>query len=644
MNDIQQRLRNNNPFASVSSPFPWENNNPDIAQLNRDVSEEIEQLIRQKRREPSVPLAGLVLGEIGCGKTHMMMRILRRLKDNEQPAIFAAVKAFRNPKGVMQHILSEIFINLKLTHSKGRSQFDILAEGIAASYEEQRAKDGFNDISSLDMRKYLSRDLPRLDRNFLRCILMYLSTDDDFTRADIVEWLRDGLDYETSESLGLPIKDTNSMTEGRREELAEETLISLGIAMGYAKIPMVVCFDQLDNMDSPELVRAWGEVVGLMVNDLSGILPLCFLKADTWEDKFRPALDPAIVQRLEHRKMKMKGCTVALARKLIHEKIAVLFGTDTEEVYEWLLSKMGNILIDGLSPRKVVMLASETITDSTLPEDVIRSAYNEEYRKVQDTPYAWPPNADNLILALEVWLSSLDGFTVSRTKDNKYIGLTGLHGSKRFAFIVLTAKGHSTVSAALKAGMSFMKEYPGSECYYITEDKTHKKTWKQANENLRKFESEGGRSLILSKDSRISWYALTALINRIDNGDVNIYTASQSRPAKRSDMAAFLHTLKLIDSRSLKFSPVSVTYPPSTPKTPPKVYYDDKLFADTLMSILTASPVKIITADKAASLLSQRGIKAGRNEVIAFVKNNTEKFRTYSSKSQDILITLADKS
>ena len=169
---IQQKLRGNNPFASLSSPFPWENTNPDIAQLNRETSEEIEQLIRQKRREPSVPLAGLILGEIGYGKTHMMMRILRRLRSNAQPALFAAVKAFRNPRGVMQHMLSEIFINLKLTHSGGRSQFDLLMEGIAAAYRERRINDGFDDISSLDMHKYMARDIPRLDRNFLRCILL----------------------------------------------------------------------------------------------------------------------------------------------------------------------------------------------------------------------------------------------------------------------------------------------------------------------------------------------------------------------------------------------------------------------------------------------------------------------------------------
>ena len=50
--------------------------------------------------------------------------------------------------------------------------------------------------------------------------------------------------------------------------------------------------------------------------------------------------------------------------------------------------------------------------------------------------------------------------------------------------------------------------------------------------------------------------------------------------------------------------------------------------------------MKILTVDKAADLLSQRGIKAGRNEIISFVGNHSEQFRTYSAKN-DTLITIA---
>ena len=142
---------------------------------------------------------------------------------------------------------------------------------------------------------------------------------------------------------------------------------------------------------------------------------------------------------------------------------------------------------------------------------------------------------------------------------------------------------------------------------------------------------------------------IAQLMNRNTyNGDVNIYSASQTRTATRRDILGFVRTLKLIDSPSLKFSPVAIIHTPtptkfgSKSKPQPTVYYDDKLFSDTLSSIITSSPMKILAVDKAVDLLSQRGIKVGRNEIISFVKKNFERFRSYSTKN-DTLITLAEK-
>lgn len=641
---ISSKLRENNPFSSPASPLPWNNKNPDLQNLNRETSDEIEQLIRKKRIEPAVPLGGLILGEAGAGKTHMLTRILRRLRANAQLAVFVTVKAFTAPESVTQHLLSEIFNSLRQPRSNGRSQFDMVAGEFMNAYSERRRNDGFENITDLDPRIYIKKDIPNISRNFLKCLLLYMSAKDDGVKLDILDWLQTGLDDEDSLRLGLPARDINAMSDARREEDAESVLISLGLMLGYAKVPMIICFDQLDGIKDKknyrELITAWGNIISLLMNDLSGILPLCFMRAQTWNDVFLPILDEAVVQRVKNNSMTMKECSVKQAQQIIYDRIAQSFGSDTDEIYRWLLSQL--TLTKGLSPRDVIELANRAITAGPdLPIDRIRAAYGDEYKKIQTAPQASPPSSEQLTFALEVWLSSLEGFTVSRTQE-KYIQLTGVHGDKKFAFIVCTAKAHATVSAALKAGMSFLNEYPGSKCFYITEDKTHKTTWRQANENLRKFEAQGGCAVILDKDTRINWYALAALVNRIDNGDVNIYTNLQVRPASRADITDFVRKLKLIDTSALKFSPASITYQP--PKTEPKVYFDDKLFADTLRSILEASPIKLLTADKAASLLSQRGLRAGRNDVIAFVKNNPKEFRTYSSKSKDILITVAEKS
>ena len=133
---ILRQFCQNNPFASSASPLPWNNQNPDLAALNREAEEEIEQLLREKRRAPFSPLAGLILGEAGAGKTHMLMRLLRRLKRDGQIAAFVTVRAFRDPETVMQRLLAETITSLGREHSAGRTQLDVLMGELDAAHRE----------------------------------------------------------------------------------------------------------------------------------------------------------------------------------------------------------------------------------------------------------------------------------------------------------------------------------------------------------------------------------------------------------------------------------------------------------------------------------------------------------------------------
>lgn len=650
---ILEKLRKNNPFSSNASPLPWDNMNPDLQDLNHETSDEIAQLIRQKRLNPAVPLGGLILGEAGSGKTHMLTRILRRLRSKAQFAVFVAVRAFTDPDCAAQHVLSEVFSSMMLVHSNGHSQFDIITSEFMNAYRERRRNDGFDSIENLNMQVYVKKDIPTLNKNFLKCLLMYMSTSDESVKMDILEWLRAGLDDEDSLRLGLPLRNTDAMTPAKCEQEAENILVSLGRVLGYARVPMIICFDQLDmtpdaKKNYRKIIASWGNIVSILMNDTYGILPLCFMKAQSWNDLYLPILDQAVVQRVKNNRMTMKECSLKQAQQLVHDRIAASFSEGADEIYNWLISRMS--MTKGMSPRDVIELANHVITSSDTNaneiEDIkkiISSAFNDEYKKVQAAPVAWPPNADHLILALELWLSSLEGFTVSRAKG-KYIRLQCVHGEKKFAFIIVIPRSHVTATNGVKEGLKFLKEYPGSFCCYVLEEKVHKSTWKKFADTLKEFERSGGFVARLTEDSRVNWYALTALINRIDNGDVNIYTASSTRSATRADILPFVRSLKLIDSDALKFPPTSIKHTPepkpATPKPTQQTYHNDKYVSDTLKDVISASPMKILAVDKAVEFLSQRKISMTRNEILDFVKKNSSMFRTYSSKN-DTLLTLA---
>ena len=650
-NEILNTLRANNPFVSSASPLPWENKNPDLLQLSREASEDIEQLMRHKRREPSVPLAGLILGEAGAGKTHMLTRILRHLRGSSVRAVFVAVKTFRDPKSVTKHLLDEIFISLKRIHSQGKTQFDIIMSDFAAAYEEHRRQEDY----PLDIRSQISKDIPSLERNFLKCFISYLSANDPATKNDLLDWLSEGLEGEDAMRLGLPERDLSSMSDSRREQEAEKVLTALGQVLAYSKVLMIVCFDQMDAMRDRELISAWGNIINLLMNDLSGILPLCFVRSEIWNDVFMPVLDDAVVSRLRNNTMIMRTCTLNQAKLLIQAKIENSFGKDSKEIFDWLIARMGNSLRDGYSPRSVIELANHAITatgtinidtetptvlkDENEDEEIIatiKKAYDDEYKKVETESELWPPNAEHLNLALEIWLKSFDGFEFQKS-DIKNMKLIGKYHGKDFAFIIVIGKSHFVVTAGLNRGTDFLAEHQGAFCCYVSEKKVHKSTWKKANEAMKIFKKSGGRVLMLDDKNRIRWYALTALINRIDNGDVNLYLKSGNRPATRGDIKKFAQkNISLVDF------PFNENFNFDENKFEINIQSEvnDTLVFNILNEMLNASPMKMLSVKKAAELLGQRGINMTSKELFLFLKREKATFKTYKNEDDDPIVTL----
>ena len=648
---IFEQLNADNPFISSSAPLPWENMSPDLSQLNSEVSADIEQLILAKRRDPSLPLVGLIFGEAGLGKTHMLSRILRKIRKNAWKIIFVAVRTFTNPKRIYQELLSEIMLSMNSQHSERRIQFDMLMAEVMNAYRERRINDTFASVPDTDLNFYLKHDLKGIDKNFLKCILLYLGTDDRIRKDNILEWLREGLDEEDSQALGLPLREASELDDTACEIFAKNIIISLGSLLAYAHIPMIICFDELDfMMHNKELVKIWGDSVAFMMNTISGVLPLCFIKSGIWDDVFRPELNLSVIERLESNKVTMQGCTISQAQQLIHDRIADKFPDTAEEKYHWLLARMANTLTEGISPREVFRLARQALRDGNnyTIDEIIKEAYDEEYRKIHSEPRAWPPNSTHLTTALREWLSSHDGVKILGGYG-RHIKLVGTLGGKNFAFCSTAPKAASTATASANECLRFLNDYPRSSCIYVMDRRAYKPTWNKFRETLADFRSAGGRVLELDSDSRIDWYALASLVSRITSGNVNIYSLSGSRTAKLQDAQAFIRSIDLVPgmfpkttTHPPKSEPVPTMPPahPTPPKTPVVIHDPEKLKED-VMSFLKAIPMNIIGAEKLLNLLAAKGINVSREELLALVNTSNDSFRVFPAKNgSDVVITL----
>lgn len=73
-------LQERNPFASAWAGDPWEGGYPDVPTINEKAFNGICRLLTAKASDLSSGMGGIVVGETGEGKTHLIARILKHTK------------------------------------------------------------------------------------------------------------------------------------------------------------------------------------------------------------------------------------------------------------------------------------------------------------------------------------------------------------------------------------------------------------------------------------------------------------------------------------------------------------------------------------------------------------------------------------
>ena len=113
MTTPQELLREHNPFYSSSAGNPWEDVYPDVTSINREAFEGVFRLVRHKAEHPRDGCGGLVLGEAGAGKSHLLKRLLPAARGMDNPAAFTYVRPILDPDAPMRYLLREIVVNLR---------------------------------------------------------------------------------------------------------------------------------------------------------------------------------------------------------------------------------------------------------------------------------------------------------------------------------------------------------------------------------------------------------------------------------------------------------------------------------------------------------------------------------------------------
>jgi len=648
--NIREQLFQNNPFFSGTAIDPWENEDPDLVSLNHSAYEHICGLIRATYQNPSESLAGLVLGNSGMGKTHLLKRLLNYTRHNSMSAIFASVRPFLDPLRPKRHLLSEIVINLARVETPRESsnarlkisQFEYLVAKIIEEYRKKNPNSkGFR---FQDWRDHFQRSCPGIHGYLLSAIFHYRHP----KKQDLIlNWL-EGRVHEDHVSI-MHFPDRASMDDLALEAEAHNIIVSLGMLLKYCGMSMVICFDQLDGMKDKRLIDAFGDAVQLLINEVNSMLPLAFIRMDTWTERFYNKLDSAVIERLRGNVIRLWGCTVVQAGELIKERIRHRFKNDgVEEKFQWLMKQLSGKLKENDSPREVIYLANRAITQIELPvpsiieltdEDIIETfkvEYHHERDKVALDFDKWQPDAERMLLALTTYLKNRPEYDTLQPSPDKFISLVGKRREPNgeeidCAFIINTAEHPRTIQASFDRGVKFLHEHPKGCCYYISDarctfrDKTR---WIKVHEVKETFDNLRGNTLFLDIHQAVTWYGLTSLIFKLEEGNITLRTSTGPRAATEKDFEIYMKNgfnEKFLDPADQNSSNEQ------NEQKKQKSLLDEVQLEKKMTSILKQAPMRLMLATLLLGKLQKDGENVTYELLLEFIGKRREVFIKYQS-------------
>ena len=687
---IRERLLNNNPFSFNAVGDPRENDFPDVEGIDQTVTRSIIQLIAQKQKQPRIPLAATVLGEAGSGKTHMIGRLIRAGSKGDVPFSFAYIRPFIDPHRAFRYLLQEIVSNLTRTSSSREKhrQIEYVCGQIFAQVLFKVAKRNSDNkifnlakkcqkepLKALELsmssktresavrstKKFLKDNHDDLNLFFLDVLLQYFFYEEKRDAAR--RWLMGRtIDEEDCELLGIR-DDRSKQTPESLEDEACQILSSLDLILHvYGDRPLIVFFDQLENLTSKEQLKKFNHLIWFLSATTQAMMPIAFFRGLDWEKRFETSIDDFTIRRLKNNMFPLQGCTQDQAQAIIKSRLdTVLADLELPDplypFYPLCAEEFDKKINKNIKwPSRVINRANQMLYSLLIekappiisPDKILVSAFTNKISNILAEFNQFEPDEGRLTLALHLYLNNRPenaGYTVKQLNESlekiKYIDLVGsLHSvdgsTYQVAFLVDVELHFRTVGASLRKGITLMQKSKTNRALFIRDMRgpfPELPKWPATNQRLQELEDAGGSKIFLDKEAAAHWYALALLKFDIEAGDVS---CEDGTSITRSQFNAFIQDwlngkdypafaqldnyLKAIPTpgkeRNLGNSqPTSTTSPeqappkktPSvTPVNPPVTKPSPEEIAKMADKILKQVPVRMLKADLLVDKLSEK--------------------------------------
>jgi|GEM_PF-4316408 len=630
MSEIYDLLYKNNPFVESVAREPWVNDLPIVESINQEVLNNIQRIIEEKKISPNSPLALVITGDVGFGKTHFIKRILDVSSDKNSTLLFSYIRPIFSKKNPIHTLLKRITTNLskKIKYSNNRTQLHKILHIILSTHYLKLGRDvsfinNFMDISSNaseiqdfyqirdQIKEEISDEYTEINLKFLDVLFQYPELE---KRKIVMEWLKgEFLDDEDYQKLGL--NSHRKEDSGFLEEESADILISLGYLLSKYNITLLVCFDQIENLESEEQIKAYSIIIDTLVNHTPAIFPITVVRDIFWVDEFKPKLDDRIKDRLDI-VYKLDGCTLDQSKEIIKLRIQHVF-PDWSNIYEQFITDVIQKIPSISNPREVISIARNyIISQPKFPNnsliqpleitEYLKKYYKSEQDKILANLDEWPADSDDLREALRYYLNNrTDVIEIVENPENG-IDFGSISNQKgKSVFLFNTFNHWKKVNKIIQDGINYLSKNPGDNCWLIIDPRCKMKSgWKVAGESLKTFKELQGIVLEPDTSNIVRWYALLSMILKIKEGSIEFEIYQSSRTVTEAEFKQFIQNNNAFGPSLLDISDISPTH------------FDCKTVIDHIINMMKDVPIPVITTDNIIRYLSEFNITLTESDIV----------------------------
>jgi hypothetical protein len=557
-----------NPFADVAVGNPWKSKEPDVETINSEAYKGLLGLIRQLGATPN--LAALVLGAAGSGKTHLIKRLI---SGHDVEAVFVYVHPLRDHNRIFTSLMEHVASNLTarppwLSDSEHVTQLDlVIANVIAAAFDnylaqnpEDRGRTFLRTIKKWPLKILSFSSSPKwlaflhntyeflkrksslgapMSKRVLKAIFQYVEE----PKRDAVATFLSGTipDERECSALNLEFSEGDWTIEAQ-EQRSKEVLKAIGGLLEFYR-PMVLCFDQLDSLESPQLVRAVGTLFMDIVNETEHILPVGFVRPENWYERFKKILDPAAEQRMASNAFSLTGCNLKQALQLIESRLAWAYdGVQSRPLDSFfpldrvtLQARLRGIT----SPREIITVASplflkEPAVSVENPLEVVRAAFTTERESILALTEQEPARQDTMVAALKL---CFENFRARKGRNCAVVDCSNEtvklairsekeSTSEKTAILRVETAAHWRPLTKVFAKLSESLNSKAADFSIVLRDERtpippKKGAMPKTVEKLTEFEAVGGKLIYIDYESLADLYALVYTEDKVNAGDLS---------------------------------------------------------------------------------------------------------------------------